>query len=353
MTARGIRNNNPGNLRHGPQWQGLAIHQPDNAFSTFVSMEYGIRALLLNLRGYFLVHELSTVREIINRWAPPSENDTRAYVAQVARALGVGPDDRLEPTPQTLEALARAIARHENGPDAALITEDQWAGGLSMILSSPETDNTRKQGLSVSTVDKVSPKVSPNSGGTTPSIFESDVKMAPFAAAALSSIVSAIPELTKIYSPDPESSAGKNARAASVILETVKTATGALNEQQAAEMVVSNPEARQKAATAVRERWYELSEMGDGGIKGAREFNERVSKGRAQHMPALWISFALLLPLYAVVAAVLLQPDSWGETIRVQVVTAVLAVIGLVGAFWLGSSLGSQRKDELLRNPSK
>lgn len=342
MTARGIRNNNPGNLRHGPQWQGLASHQPDNAFSTFVSMEYGIRALLLNLRGYFLVHELSTVREIINRWAPPSENDTGAYVAQVARALGVGPDDRLEPTPQTLEALARAIARHENGPDAALITEDQWAGGLSMILSSPETVSARNEPLTV-------PKIP----DMTPSVFGSDVPMAPFAAAALSSIISAIPELTKIYSPDPESSAGKNARAASVILETVKTATGALNEQQAAEMVASNPEARQKAATAVRERWYELSEMGDGGIKGAREFNERVSKGRAQHMPALWISFALLLPLYAVVAAVLLQPDSWGETIRVQVVTAVLAVIGLVGAFWLGSSLGSQRKDELLRNPSK
>ena len=39
---RGIRNNNPGNIRHGNDWQGISKEQPDPAFCTFVSPEYGL-----------------------------------------------------------------------------------------------------------------------------------------------------------------------------------------------------------------------------------------------------------------------------------------------------------------------
>jgi flagellar basal body-associated protein FliL len=37
--------------------------------------------------------------------------------------------------------------------------------------------------------------------------------------------------------------------------------------------------------------------------------------------------------------------DGWSVEIRIQVVTAVLATVGMVAAFWLGSSFGSQKKD--------
>jgi hypothetical protein len=64
-------------------------------------------------------------------------------------------------------------------------------------------------------------------------------------------------------------------------------------------------------------------------------------------MPAVWITVALLLPVYATVGSVL-WGEGWSNEIRLQVVTAVLVVISVVSAYWLGSSSGSQRKTDML-----
>jgi len=120
---RGIRNNNPGNIRHGDSWQGLAPEQPDSAFCTFVSPAYGIRAMGRILRNYQRKYGLNTVRGIISRWAPPTENDTEAYVLHVAEKLGVGADDAID-VDSLLAPLVGAIIHHENGQcpyDAATI----------------------------------------------------------------------------------------------------------------------------------------------------------------------------------------------------------------------------------------
>lgn len=111
---RGIRNNNPGNIRHGEKWQGLADEQSDAAFATFTSAEYGIRALGKVLLNYQRKYALDTVRKLISRWAPPNENDTDAYVNSVARAIGVGPDDKITVSDR-LAALTKSIIQHENG----------------------------------------------------------------------------------------------------------------------------------------------------------------------------------------------------------------------------------------------
>lgn len=121
MIARGIRNKNPGNLRHGDKWQGMSSVQNDSEFITFDSMVYGLRALIKTLMTYHNKHGLNTVREIISRWAPSTENNTEAYVSSVAKALGVNADDSLTFDDATYIALAKAIARHENGSDADLI----------------------------------------------------------------------------------------------------------------------------------------------------------------------------------------------------------------------------------------
>jgi len=90
---RGIRNNNPGNVRLGAPWDGLAPHQTDGAFCQFVDPEHGIRAIAKLLISYQDVHGLHTVRGMIGRWAPATENDTRGYAQFVAQRCGVGLDD--------------------------------------------------------------------------------------------------------------------------------------------------------------------------------------------------------------------------------------------------------------------
>lgn len=140
MTARGIRNNNAGNLRHGSKWDGLRSEQTDPDFCQFVSMAYGCRALIKTLITYHCRYGLSTVAGIIRRWAPPNENDTAAYSRAVAAGIGRPEHQRLdfEDDPVLYVDIARMIARHENGKDAALITSDDWEEGArlaGLILS--------------------------------------------------------------------------------------------------------------------------------------------------------------------------------------------------------------------------
>lgn len=117
---RGVRNNNPGNIRRNPanKWQGRVplSQQTDHEFEQFVSPEYGIRALAITLITYQDRYGLRTVEEIVGRWAPPSENDTRAYVRAVARATGRAPASEIDTHDyEDLRMLVEAIISHENG----------------------------------------------------------------------------------------------------------------------------------------------------------------------------------------------------------------------------------------------
>lgn len=87
---RGIRNNNPLNIRQGQLWQGLAAVQ-DPSFCTFTSMAYGIRAACRILLSYHR-RGITTVRDIIQTWAPPIENDTNAYILSVCSQTGFRPE---------------------------------------------------------------------------------------------------------------------------------------------------------------------------------------------------------------------------------------------------------------------
>lgn len=88
MSTRGIRNCNPANIRRGCNWKGLLRQQKDREFCQFVTMTWGVRALLVTLRTYVVKHHLHTVREIITRWAPPSDgNNTEKYIEFVEKAV--------------------------------------------------------------------------------------------------------------------------------------------------------------------------------------------------------------------------------------------------------------------------
>ena len=100
MEPRGIRNNNPLNIRKGNNWKGERPNQKDKAFEEFVSMEYGIRAGFIILRKYIsgyngLTTKFNTIELIVRRWAPPTENATQKYIDFVAKDMGISPRLRL------------------------------------------------------------------------------------------------------------------------------------------------------------------------------------------------------------------------------------------------------------------
>ena len=108
--------------------------QDDTRFITFKSPEYGIRALAKILLVYYRNYGYDTVQKIIDRWAPPEENDTTAYVNHVAQELGVEPNQSFNvESPANLELLVKAIIAHENG---RVIYDDKTIqDGIDMALA--------------------------------------------------------------------------------------------------------------------------------------------------------------------------------------------------------------------------
>ena len=121
MLPRGIRNNNPLNIRRTAkdQWKGLRAQQTDASFCQFESLEYGWRAAFYLLtRTYYHKYRLYTIRAIINKWAPPNENLTSTYIQNVCQLAKIGPDEPIgipSDQPERWIAVGEAMAIQENG----------------------------------------------------------------------------------------------------------------------------------------------------------------------------------------------------------------------------------------------
>lgn len=95
-TPRGIRNNNPLNIRIGNTWLGERNNPTDNAFEEFVSIEYGYRAAFCILRRYIRRYHKHTITAIVSTWAPASENNTQRYIDFVAAQMKISPVDVID-----------------------------------------------------------------------------------------------------------------------------------------------------------------------------------------------------------------------------------------------------------------
>lgn len=132
---RGVRSNNPGNIdRDDTKWQGMADDQSsDPRFIVFKTPEWGIRAIARILLTYQSEEHLNTIRKIISRWAPPSENNTAAYIAAVAADCGVSADDAIDvDSVGVMLPLVKAIIAHEDAgytyPDSVVLEALHMAG---------------------------------------------------------------------------------------------------------------------------------------------------------------------------------------------------------------------------------
>lgn len=125
---RGLRNNNPLNIRRGvSKWKGLRDFPTDKEFCEFESMDYGFRAAFITLRTYYTKHGCKTLRAIINRWAPPTENDTTLYSYCVAVYAGIRDTDSVLPSPTDRQNISlwadimMGMAKVENGTNEGLV----------------------------------------------------------------------------------------------------------------------------------------------------------------------------------------------------------------------------------------
>jgi hypothetical protein len=125
-TPKGLRNNNPGNLRYvaSIQWNGQ-VGDDGTGYAVFDSAEHGVRALGHQLNTY-AGRGLNTIDDIVDdsgrvlqkgiipTYAPSNENNTAAYVSAVCGELGLAPTQPFDVN-GLLPQLVAAIIHHENG----------------------------------------------------------------------------------------------------------------------------------------------------------------------------------------------------------------------------------------------
>lgn len=120
---RGLRNNNPGNIRRADwdnPFQGEIRPSQDGSFRQFKSMAYGYRAMFKILRTYHH-RRVDTITEIIKTWAPPSENNTLSYIHTVADRAGFDQDFKLDIEDKDRYcAIVAAMSFVENGKEAVI-----------------------------------------------------------------------------------------------------------------------------------------------------------------------------------------------------------------------------------------
>lgn len=117
---RGLRNNNPLNIRISTdKFVGEVQPSGDKEFKQFDTMAHGYRAAFRVLRTYINNYKCDTIRKIISRWAPATENNTMAYVMTVSSRAGISPDAPISAdNREMMVRIVAAMSYVENGVEA-------------------------------------------------------------------------------------------------------------------------------------------------------------------------------------------------------------------------------------------
>lgn len=124
---RGYNNFNPGNIRKSDVTYKGEKPSTDYAFKQFISMAWGFRAMFVLLDTYRRKHGLNTIQSMLNRYAPPSENNTTEYVNFVSSRAKIAEFSAIDTrNEKQMIPIVAAMARIENGGDPDM--EDVRAG---------------------------------------------------------------------------------------------------------------------------------------------------------------------------------------------------------------------------------
>lgn len=130
---RGMRNKNPMNLvKTKINWIGKVEKSTDRTFEQFTRMEYGIRAGAMDIANDIRKGK-NTVEKLIEEFAPSSENNTKAYIRNVCKRIGVQEWEVLEVKEKLIVEIVRVIIDHENGTRGKLISNETIKKGVEML----------------------------------------------------------------------------------------------------------------------------------------------------------------------------------------------------------------------------
>jgi len=130
--VRGVRTNNPLNLSFANQPNAIGT---DGRFAVFQTPEEGVAASVRQLQLYGQ-RGLNTIDQIVSRWAPPSENNTPAYIQAVAQRVGVSPNQEIDLSdPNIMRRLVNAMSVQEVG---RVIPEDVLQRGVELGYQPPQ-----------------------------------------------------------------------------------------------------------------------------------------------------------------------------------------------------------------------
>lgn len=355
MLARGLRNNNPGNIRLSTtQWQGQ-VPGEDTAFVTFETMAHGIRALVVLLQTYFNKHRLDTVRKIISRWAPPSENDTDAYIAAVCKPGNLDPNQILTPDRLTLEYLARQIAKHENGKDADKISQQDWIAGMDMVFGNAVAGDIP----TLTDVIKPAP------------VVVKEKKMPFPISIALAAADALLPLVIDLFRGHGSKTAMRNAdiieKAGPSMVEIAKVVSGEQGVAEAVTAVLDSPQKSAEFRAAVERDLDKLVGMIERVVRMEDESRdraaERAAKAPVDFAPALIKNQFYLLGSLSAATVVAFMLSIYFKADNEILVGLMVLFTGLVNStatkwgtmieYRFGSSAGSQAKDEIIASSRK
>lgn len=144
----GIRRNNPGNLRRGKNvgYPGVT-DRPDTGrgpqFYAFENMAFGMRAMIVLVLSYIVKGQFNTITKLAHKYAPPNENNTAQWIAQVSKRASLSATAPLTADKDTVKRLVMAIALKEVGSPwrkagvVASITPDDFEDGWALLAAPP------------------------------------------------------------------------------------------------------------------------------------------------------------------------------------------------------------------------
>lgn len=284
--ARGVRNRNPGNIE-ASTW---AQRQPgfagsDGRFAIFDTFVNGIAAQYRLLQSYRRNRGLTTLRGVVNTWAPAQENDVSAYLRHVSELTGFGYDEELADDPETYRSVAWAMACHENGADQIGREIGDWPFLQAIAVVFPESAS-RDSATTPGNVDASPPSTSrPSPAPTTkeqPMVAPAIILSAawPFIKAALPKLIQfageAAPTLIRMFGTDGSKITERNAKAVEVVMGAAMSAAGTKTVEETIGKLAADPVALQAYQAALLDDMERLM-----GIVARGEEMDESSRDRA------------------------------------------------------------------------
>lgn len=135
VISRGVRNNNPFNIRKGSsKWVGK-VKGLDTSFETFDTLENGIRAGVINTLTHYK-RGADTIKKLIEVHAPPNENNTKLYIKNVSNWVGINENEKIILTPSFFYKYVAAIIAFENdAKDRPFIKPASIVEGVNLALN--------------------------------------------------------------------------------------------------------------------------------------------------------------------------------------------------------------------------